>query len=110
VVLSLIYILILACEKTEARQGIIESMAAFFFVLIFSHIDLRKDVVTPDLIYIEYFYFATYMMIILSTANLIAYTKSQTSLFDFNDNQIYRTIYFPIFLSVMLGISLWKFY
>ena len=110
VVLSMIYILILACEKTEARQGIIESMAAFFFVLIFSHIDLRKDVVTPDLIYIEYFYFATYMMIILSTANLIAYTKSQTSLFDFNDNQIYRTIYFPIFLSVMLGISLWKFY
>ena len=110
VVLSLIYILILACEKTEARQGIIESMAAFFFVLIFSHIDLRKDVVTPDLIYIEYFYFATYMMIILSTANLIAYTKSQTSLFDFNDNQIYRTIYFPLFLSVMLAISLWKFY
>ena len=110
VVLCLIYILILACEKTEARQGIIESMAAFFFVLIFSHIDLRKDVVTPDLIYIEYFYFATYMMIILSTANLIAYTKSQTSLFDFNDNQIYRTIYFPLFLSVMLGISLWKFY
>lgn len=110
VVLSLIYILILACEKTEARQGIIESMAAFFFVLIFSHIDLRKDVVTPDLIYIEYFYFTTYLMIILSTANLIAYTKSQTSLFDFNDNQIFRTIYFPLFLSVILVISLWKFY
>ena len=110
VVLSLIYILILACEKTEARQGIIESMAAFFFVLIFSHIDLRKDVVTPDLIYIEYFYFATYLMIILSTANLIAYTKSQTSLFDFNDNQIFRTIYFPLFLSAILIISLWKFY
>lgn len=110
VVLSLIYILILACEKTEARQGIIESMAAFFFVLIFSHIDLRKDVVTPDLIYIEYFYFATYLMIILSTANLIAYTKSQTLLFDFNNNQIYRTLYFPLFLSAILVISLWKFY
>lgn len=108
--LSLIYILTLASEKTEARQGIIESMAAFFFVLIFSHIDLRKDVVTPDLIYIEYFYFTTYLMIILSTANLIAYTKSQTSLFDFNENQIYRTVYFPIFLAIILVITLWKFY
>jgi len=110
VALCLIYILILACEKTEARQGIIESMAAFFFVLIFSHIDLRKDIVTPDLIYIEYFYLATYLMVILSTANLIAYTKSRTSLFDFNDNQIYRAVYFPIFFSIILIVSLAKFY
>jgi len=110
VTLSLIYILILACEKTEARQGIIESMAAFFFVLIFSHIDLRKDIVTAELIFIEYFYFATYLMVILSTANLIAYTKSRTSLFDHNENQIYRAIYFPIFFSIILVVMLWKFY
>lgn len=110
VALSLIYILILACEKTEARQGIIESMAAFFFVLIFSHIDLRKDIVTADLIFIEYFYFATYLMIILSTANLIAYTKSRTSLFDYNENQLYRAAYFPIFFMIILVAMLWKFY
>lgn len=110
VALALIYILILACEKTEARQGIIESMAAFFFVLIFSHIDLRKDIVTADLIFIEYFYFATYLMVILSTANLIAYTKSKTSTFDFNENQLYRAAYFPIFLTLILVVMLAKFY
>ena len=108
--LCLIYILILACRKTEERQGIIESMAAFFFVLIFSHIDLRKDIETADLIFMEYFYFATYLMIILSTFNLISYTKSQTSLFDFNDNQIYRAIYFPIFLTILFIVMLIKFY
>ena len=110
VALSLIYILILACEKTEARQGIIESMAAFFFVLIFSHIDLRKDIVTADLIFIEYFYFITYLMVILSTANLIAYTRSKTSLFDYNENQIYRALYFPFFFTLILIVMLYKFY
>jgi len=46
VTLIMMFILILACGKTDERQGIIESMAAFFFVLIFSHIDLRKEVLT----------------------------------------------------------------
>ena len=110
VALSLIYILILACEKTEARQGIIESMAAFFFVLIFSHIDLRKDVVTADLMFMEYFYFITYAAIILSTFNLITYTKSTVSFFDYNNNQIFRVCYFPTFLMILLIAMLIKFY
>ena len=85
-------------------------MAAFFFVLIFSHIDLRKDIVTADLIFIEYFYFITYLMVILSTANLIAYTRSKTSLFDYNENQIYRALYFPFFFTLILILMLYKFY
>lgn len=59
VTLCFIYILIGACEKSNERQGIIESMAAFFFVLVFSHIDLRKEIVTDELIFMEYFYFIT---------------------------------------------------
>ena len=110
VTLSLIYILILSCAKTEARQGIIESMAAFFFVLIFSHIDLRKDIVTADLMFMEYFYFITYAAIILSTFNLISYTKSTVSFFDYNNNQIFRVCYFPAFFLVLLIVMLIKFY
>ena len=56
--------LVICHWKKEERQGIIESMAAFFFVLIFSHIDLRKEIVTGELLYVEYFYFVTYLMLI----------------------------------------------
>ena len=110
VTLALIYILILACEKTEARQGIIESMAAFFFVLIFSHIDLRKTIQTGELMFMEYFYFITYAMIVLATANLIAYTRSRTSLFDYNHNQVFRAVYFPVFLGLVLVVMIARFY
>ena len=110
VTLSMMYILILASNKSGDRQGIIESMAAFFFVLIFSHIDLRKNIVTADLIFIEYFYFITYLMIVLSTLNLITYTKDKTQLFDYNENQIFRAVYFPVFLSLVLIVMFYKFY
>ena len=110
VTLCMIYILILASTKSGDRQGIIESMAAFFFVLIFSHIDLRKDIVTADLIFIEYFYFITYVMIVLSTLNLITYTKDRTQMFDYNDNQLYRAVYFPTFFMLVLIVMLFKFY
>lgn len=110
VVLVMMFILLIASAKTEERQGIIEGMAAFFFVLIFSHIDMRKEIITADLIYMEYFYFATYFMIILSTWNLITYAKSKSPIFDFNENQIFKAAYFPLFFLCILVITLAKFY
>ena len=110
VTLVMVFILILSCSKTAERQGVIESMAAFFFVLIFSHIDLRKEIVTADLIYMEYFYFVSYFMLILATFNLITYTKDKSDIFDFNDNQIFKASFFPLFFLIMLIITLSKFY
>ncbi|MFK8054512.1 MAG: cache domain-containing protein [Saprospiraceae bacterium] len=108
--LLMMFILIYAVHKSAERQGVIESMAAFFFVLIFSHIDMRKEIITADLIYLEYFYFITYFMVILSTANLIVYTKDKSDIFDFNENQIYKAVYFPLFLFLILVVTLVKFY
>ncbi len=110
VTLIIVFIMIHACGKTQERQGIIESMAAFFFVLIFSHIDLRKEIVTADLIYMEYFYFIAYFMLIFATFNLIIYTKDKSHIFDFNENQIFKASFFPIFLFALLLVTLARFY
>ena len=110
VAMLMIFILLCACRKTSERQGIIESMAAFLFVLIFSHIDLRKEVVTGELIYLEYFYFVTYAMVLLSTFNLMAFTLDKTKVFDFENNLIFKAIYFPLFLLIVLVVTLAKFY
>ena len=110
VTLAIVFLLLLSCTKTAERQGVVESMAAFFFVLIFSHIDLRKEIVTADLIYMEYFYFISYLVLVLTTFNLITYTKDKSDIFDFNQNQIFKAIYFPMFLFVLLLVTLMKFY
>ncbi|QCX00270.1 hypothetical protein FGM00_09160 [Aggregatimonas sangjinii] len=108
--LLMIFILIMACAKTEERQGIIEGMAAFFFVLVFSHIDLRKEIITADLIYMEYFYFITYFIIMVTTWNLITYAKSKSPLFDYEENLIFKSLYFPFFFLCVLIVTLAKFY
>ena len=110
VVLIMMFILVIACSKSEERQGIIQAMAAFFFVLIFSHIDMRKEIVTADLIFLEYFYFVSYFMIILATFNLLAYTKSYKRMFDYNENQLFKAVYFPFFFLCVLIVSLAKFH
>lgn len=110
VVLLMMFILISACGKTDERQGIIESMAAFFFVLIFSHIDLRKEIETAELMYIEYFYFVTYFMIVLSTFNLITYAKDKSAIFDYEENLLFKSSYFPVYMLAILILTLFKFY
>jgi len=110
VTLIMVFIMIYACGKTQERQGIIESMAAFFFVLIFSHIDLRKEIVTADLIYMELFYFIAYLMLIFATFNLIIFTKDKSAIFDYNENQLFKASFFPMFLFAVLLVTLSKFY
>ena len=113
VTLVLIYIMIFSTTKTNnkfADTNVVQGMAAFFFVLIFSHIDLRKNIETADLIYMESFYFVTYFMIIISTFNLINYPKQGSSFFDYKDNLFVKTTYWPVFLSLVLVITLFKFW
>lgn len=113
VTLIMLFILICATEKSKDKQaggGIVQGLAAFFFVLIFSHIDLRKDILTADLVYMEYFYFVAYIMIILATYNLITYTRTTSKLFDYKKNLIVKSTFWPTFLFLVLIITLIKFY
>ncbi|GAA4107627.1 cache domain-containing protein [Aquimarina addita] len=113
VTLIMMFILIYATGKSKDNQTggeIVQGMAAFFFVLIFSHIDLRKDILTADLVYMEYFYFIAYIMIILSTFNLITYTRTSNQLFDYKNNLIVKASFWPMFLFLSLLLTLIKFY
>lgn len=112
---TLIMMFIMVYSATKFREensdgGIVQGMTAFFFVLIFSHIDLRKNIETAELIYMEYFYFATYTMIILSTYNLIIYSRPKESWFDAKNNLLVKTTFWPLFLFMILLITLITFY
>ena len=118
VVLLMMYILIYSSTKASDPKkgitsgiGIVESLAAFFFVLIFSHIDLRKTVETTQVMYMEYFYFILYVMLILSVYNLISYTRREdVKLFERHDNLIAKVSYWPLFLIIVYFLTLVNFY
>lgn len=113
VVLVMIFILLYATAKpksADTHTGIIEAMAAFFFVLIFSHIDLRKTIETPEVMYMEYFYFAAYIIVALSTFNLIIYTRRTNTLFEYKNNLLMKVAYWPLFFLIIYTVTLVKFY
>ncbi|RMB63364.1 hypothetical protein EAX61_02940 [Dokdonia sinensis] len=113
VVLIMMYMLLYTIKKNKKKEvdgNIVSAMTAFFFVLIFSHIDLRKNIDTAELIYMEYFYFVTYVMILISTYNLIAYSRGPHKIFSYKNNLIVKATFWPIFLVMILIITLLMFY
>jgi len=113
VTLILVYMLLYSTRKKEgvaADSGVVQAMTAFFFVLIFSHIDLRKNIETSELLYLEYFYIVTYIMILWSTYNLITYSRGSQKLFNYKENLIVKATFWPLFLLMILVITLMIFY
>lgn len=111
--LTMMFILLCAAEKSTdplAGGGIVQGLAAFFFVLVFSHIDLRKDLLTGELVYMEYFYFIAYLMIIICAINLIVFTRKQNNIFDYKNNIIVKTMFWPAFFCILLFVTLIKFF
>lgn len=114
VVLLMMFILINTGVKitdTTPKLGIMESLAAFFFVLIFSHIALRNTIETPQLMYLEYFYFVSYFMLIASVFNLISFTRKDDVLFfDYKNNLIAKISFWPLYLFIIYIITVITFY
>lgn len=84
---------------------------AVFFVVVFSHLDIRKHISSGEIFYLEYFFFITYLAIILVPTNAIRMAMNKNiPIFDYKDGIIAKSIYWPSILSIFFIITLIKFY
>jgi hypothetical protein len=116
VAVLLFLVLFSTTKKRDSLSGVsslggVETSAAFFFVLVLAHIDLRRSVTTPDISYMEIFYFLMYCMLGLVTINIVVFTKlERNTLFDHKDNFWVKLMYWPFLLFMMLAFTLGYFY
>ena len=117
IVALMVYFLVYSSSKRVTKTsdisslGVVESSAAFFFVLILAHIDLRKTVTTPVITYMESFYFIMYFVLGMVAFNIVMFTKKDNYLFfDYRDNLIVKLSYWPVFLGMCFIITLLRFY
>jgi hypothetical protein len=117
IVALLLYLIIYSSTKGNITMtgisslGGIETSAAFFFVLVLAHIDLRKTVSTPDITYIDLFYFIMYFMLGFSAFNIVIFTKStRKNIFDYRDNFWVKLLYWPVLLFLFLFVTIMQFY
>ena len=117
IIAIMIFLLPFTVEKKdgEVKEGgslsIIQAAGGFFFVLLLAHIQLRKNIETPGLIYLEIFYFVMYFILAAMSASVMLYLKTNKyPILEYKQNLIFKISYWPILLFIIYLITLFIFY
>lgn len=117
VIAILIFLLLFTINKVngELKEGsaltVIQALGGFFFVLLLSHIQLRRSLLTPDLSYLESFYFVMYGIIALVSSGILLYVKTNIYKFlEYKNCIILKLLYWPVLLFSIYMITLYMFY
>ena len=86
--------------------------AALLFVALLGHLQIRGEVTTPQILYIEYFYFIAYLMILaVSVIVFVAATPGPHPRFIADrDVLLPKLLYWPLSFSLFFAITAWVFY
>jgi hypothetical protein len=100
--------------KESTRVNIIQTLAAYsalIFVAILSQLDLRRRVTGTNILYIEYFYFATYGAMLVSA--LITLTNGWPGHVPWIEQREHfypKLLFWPLLLTVLAFITICAFY
>jgi len=103
-------------EEDEGRSGlttmnVIQSSAGFLFILLLAHVNERNRIQSPEIAYIELFYFSMYVLITLqSVALAISLSGSRWKIFAYRDHLILKLAFWPVLLSSWYAVTLLRFY
>ena len=116
VALIMFIVLYISSNNVNDRSGlntmnVVQSSAGFLFILLLAHVNERNRIETPEIAYIELFYFSMYVFITfeaIALAMLIRGTKWK--IFKFQDNLILKLLFWPALLSIWFVVTLLRFY
>ncbi len=109
-------VLCVSSSKDDDRSGlttmnVIQSSAGFLFILLLAHVNERNRIQTPEIAYIELFYFSMYVLITLQTVALaMSLMGAGGRLFAYRDHLILKLAFWPVLLSTWLAVTLVRFY
>ena len=117
-IIALIMFVVLCASSNDedSRSGlttmnVIQSSAGFLFILLLAHVNERSRIETPEIAYIELFYFSMYVLITLQCIVLaMSLSGSGWRLFRYHDNLILKQAFWPTLLSTWFAVTLVRFY
>ena len=119
IVATILFILVMLASRDErlvsflqAGSGrILNICTAMFFVIAFSHIEVRRRISAEEVFYMEYFYFLIYFGILWVCANSVLFARGKASSWIlFENNLISKLIYWPFLVGVLFLVTMKKFY
>ena len=130
VALLLFSLLLLSSNMESGKLEVVEAIAAcagFFLVIVFSHLGIRESFAVQDIMYLEYYYYVTYVLILFTVANyVIIASQKQNEPLDFSsktskvsfwtkllrphNNLFAKVVYWPASQLAVLILTLLEFY
>ena len=92
-------------------MNVVQGSAGFLFILLLAHVNERNRINTPEIAYIELFYFSMYVLVSLQAITLaVFFSGSQLKIFRYRDNLLIKLLFWPVLLGTWLVATLWCFY
>ena len=119
VVSLLAFVTLLTATKKEglatilgfSASGVLGTVAALFFVVIFAQVDLRRRLEVENIMYLDYYYFANYLIFLLVSFNVMLFCwTDKFEMIQYRDNLIPKIVYWPGTLFFLFSATVYVFY
>lgn len=109
IVSIMLFFLLMLAHKVDTSK-VFSTCIAMFFVIVFSHIDIRSKISAQEIFYLEYFFFVTYSLILYVALNAIGLLMEIDVRFYRDKNNFYLQLFWPVLQSVIFLITVLTFY
>lgn len=110
VVLLMLFALIVTMSKNEEHSellgfsvsSVVQSYTALFFVIIIAHVQLREELSSNSIVYLEFFYFVSYVVLLMVTINSILFSAGvNLPIVQYRNNLIPKILYWPFIVAIL---------
>ena len=82
-----------------------------FFVVVFAHLTIRRNISIGEIFYLEYFFFVIYFAILVVPINAFRMAlKIPSRVFEYRNGLVPKVLYWPSILGIFFAITVLKFY
>lgn len=114
VVASLLFGLLVVISQDSTKvtasgfkaTDILRASVTLLFPVLVSQVNLRSRINANTIIYVEYFYFVTYLAILGVAANVLVFTLTRNPMARFQDNLIPKLLFWPLLLGAWFVVTL----
>jgi hypothetical protein len=119
VVLLMLFAIVITMSTDHSKKdllgfnaaGVVASCSALLFVALISHVQIRDELAANSLVYLEYFYLITYLMILLVTANAVLLSfQVKIRFINHMDNLLPKLLFWPVLCSALFICTVWVFW
>lgn len=118
IVTILLFTLLMIAVKDERLVGFMQAgsgrvlniCVAMFFVIAFSHIDIRRRIAAEQIFYLEYFYFILYISMLWISINSVLFAMGKNITFiQYRENLLSKLLFWPVLLSLLFAVTVISF-